>query len=98
MADDKDLVGAQGVSGAIRSGIFEAGHPAHELVPAADGPMPIEGRLRKAPLRVPENFEACSGFTLFVYKLFVALEISRRICIDCFYRSCPLSYYLSDNL
>ena len=65
MADDKDLVGAQGVSGAIRSGIFEAGHPAHELVPAADGPMPIEGRLRKAPLRVPENFEACSGFTLF---------------------------------
>ena len=47
MADDKDLMGAQGVSGAIRSGIFEAGHPAHELVPAADGPMPIEGRLRK---------------------------------------------------
>ncbi len=34
-------------------------------IPAADGPTPIEGRLRKAPLRVPENFEACSGFTLF---------------------------------
>ncbi|WP_307740082.1 hypothetical protein [uncultured Parolsenella sp.] len=34
-------------------------------VPAADGPSPIEGRLRKAPLRVPDIYEACSGFTLF---------------------------------
>ena len=49
----------------IHAGIFEVGHAAHELVPAADGPAPIEGRLRKAPLRVPDNYEACSGFTLF---------------------------------
>ena len=34
-------------------------------VPAADGPSPIEGRLRKAPLRVPDIYEECSGFTLF---------------------------------
>ena len=34
-------------------------------VPAADGPNPIEGRLRKAPLRVPDIYEQCSGFTLF---------------------------------
>lgn len=49
----------------IHAGIFEVGHAPHELVPAADGPAPIEGRLRKAPLRVPDNYEACSGFTLF---------------------------------
>ncbi|WP_239470955.1 hypothetical protein [Olsenella uli] len=49
----------------IHAGIFEVGHASHELVPAADGPAPIEGRLRKAPLRVPDNYEACSGFTLF---------------------------------
>ena len=49
----------------IVSGIFEAGHAAHDLVPAADGPTPIEGRLRKAPLRVPDNYEECTGFTLF---------------------------------
>ena len=34
-------------------------------VPAADAPSPIEGRLRKAPLRVPDMYEQCSGFTLF---------------------------------
>ncbi len=34
-------------------------------IPAADGPEPIDGRLRKAPLRVPEAYEECSGFTLF---------------------------------
>ena len=49
----------------IVSGIFEAGHAAHDLVPAADGPAPIEGRLRKAPLRVPDNYEESTGFTLF---------------------------------
>ena len=46
-------------------GIFEVGHSPNEVVPAADGPEPIEGRLRKAPLRVPDNYEECSGFTLF---------------------------------
>ena len=34
-------------------------------VPAADAPTPIEGRLRKAPLRVPDLYEQCGGFTLF---------------------------------
>ena len=34
-------------------------------MPAADGPSPIEGRLRKAPLRVPEGYGECTGFTLF---------------------------------
>lgn len=34
-------------------------------VPAADGPSPIEGRLRKAPLRIPDNYAGCTGFTLF---------------------------------
>ena len=34
-------------------------------IPAADGPSPIEGRLRKAPLRVPDEYTECSGFTLF---------------------------------
>ena len=28
-------------------------------------PMPIEGRLRKAPLRVPDELDECGGFTLF---------------------------------
>ena len=28
-------------------------------------PSPVEGRLRKAPLRVPEELEECGGFTLF---------------------------------
>ena len=28
-------------------------------------PSPIEGRLRKAPLRVPDELEECGGFTLF---------------------------------
>lgn len=46
-------------------GIFEVGRSPNEIVPAADGPEPIEGRLRKAPLRVPDNYEECSGFTLF---------------------------------
>ena len=46
-------------------GIFEVGHSPYEVIPAADGPAPIEGRLRKAPLRVPDNYEECSGFTLF---------------------------------
>ena len=46
-------------------GIFEVGRSPNEIVPAADGPEPIEGRLRKAPLRVPDNYEKCSGFTLF---------------------------------
>lgn len=36
-----------------------------ELIPAADGPQPIDGRLRKAPLRIPEAYEECTGFTLF---------------------------------
>ncbi len=36
-----------------------------DLIPAADGPQPIDGRLRKAPLRIPEAYEECSGFTLF---------------------------------
>ena len=36
-----------------------------EVVPALDGPSPIEGRLRKAPLRVPEGYGKCTGFTLF---------------------------------
>ena len=49
----------------IHTGIFPSGQAGHDLVPAADGPAPIEGRLRKAPLRVPDNYEACSGFTLF---------------------------------
>ena len=62
---ERDEAPEQGVSGALRSGIFEVGHVPHELVPAADGPAPIEGRLRKAPLRVPDNYEECSGFTLF---------------------------------
>ena len=65
MTGDKDATHEQGVSGAIRSGIFEVGHASHDLVPAADGTAPIEGRLRKAALRVPENYEECSGFTLF---------------------------------
>lgn len=55
----------QGISNAISGGIFEVGHAPSELVPAADGPAPIDGRLRKAPLRVPDNYEACTGFTLF---------------------------------
>ena len=38
-------------------------------VPAADGPSPIEGRLRKAPLRVPDIYDECSGFTLFGRKI-----------------------------
>lgn len=65
MTNEKNETSEQGISHAIRSGIFEVGHSPHELVPAADGPMPIEGRLRKAPLRVPDNYEECSGFTLF---------------------------------
>ena len=65
MTNEKNEAAGQGVSHAIRNGIFEVGHSPHELVPAADGPMPIEGRLRKAPLRVPDNYEECSGFTLF---------------------------------
>ena len=28
-------------------------------------PSPVEGRLRKAPLRVPEELDECGGFTLF---------------------------------
>ena len=59
--DEKNQASGQ----SIVSGIFEAGHAAHDLVPAADGPTPIEGRLRKAPLRVPDNYEECTGFTLF---------------------------------
>lgn len=48
-----------------RRGIFEVGQQPEDVIPAADGPAPIEGRLRKAALRVPEGYEACSGFTLF---------------------------------
>ena len=55
----------QGVTGPCAPASSRWGHATHELVPAADGPMPIEGRLRKAPLRVPDNYEECSGFTLF---------------------------------
>ncbi len=36
-----------------------------EAIPAADSPSPIEGRLRKAPLRIPSVYEECTGFTLF---------------------------------
>ena len=61
--DERDLEGGRSALAGAREGIFPAG--ARELVPAADGPEPIEGRLRKAPLRVPENYEVCSGFTLF---------------------------------
>lgn len=51
---------------ARRSIIFTDGTDAiGEVVPAADGPSPIEGRLRKAPLRVPEGYGKCTGFTLF---------------------------------
>lgn len=50
---------------AFHTAIFPSGGTEHTLVPAADGPTPIEGRLRKAPLRVPDNYESCSGFTLF---------------------------------
>ena len=49
----------------VHAGIFPAPHAPIDTIPAADGPTPIEGRLRKAPLRVPEHYEACSGFTLF---------------------------------
>lgn len=52
-------------AGRSRLAIFPDGAHAADVVPAADGPAPIEGRLRKAPLRVPDNYEACSGFTLF---------------------------------
>ena len=61
ISNEKDL----GPGRAITTGIFEAGHAPHDLVPAADGPAPIEGRLRKAALRVPDNYEQCTGFTLF---------------------------------
>ena len=48
----------------IISSIFTDAHDVASI-PAADGPSPIEGRLRKAPLRIPDNYEDCSGFTLF---------------------------------
>ena len=34
-------------------------------IPAANEPSPIEGRLRKASLRVPDAYGQCRGFTLF---------------------------------
>lgn len=60
-----NATGERGISSAIHGGIFETGGHDHVLVPAADGPAPIEGRLRKAALCVPDNYETCSGFTLF---------------------------------
>lgn len=64
MADETTGRDSRATGGLIHS-IFPDGAAPHEVIPAADGPSPIEGRLRKAPLRVPECYEECSGFTLF---------------------------------
>lgn len=47
--------------------IFDARRPvAPDALEVPDaGPSPITGRLRKAPLRVPDEYAECSGFTLF---------------------------------
>ena len=66
MSDEKTTLSQAQEAGARRSIIFTDGVDAtREVIPAADGPSPIEGRLRKAPLRVPAGYEQCTGFTLF---------------------------------
>lgn len=66
MSDQSNAIAEGGQQPARRSIIFTDGADAtSEVVPAADGPSPIEGRLRKAPLRVPEGYGECTGFTLF---------------------------------
>lgn len=66
MSDDRSAIQGAQQETARRSIIFTDGVDAtQKVIPAADGPSPIEGRLRKAPLRVPEGFEEASGFTLF---------------------------------
>ena len=66
MSDQSNAIAGADQSSARRSIIFTDGTDAiGEVVPAADGPSPIEGRLRKAPLRVPEGYGKCTGFTLF---------------------------------
>lgn len=66
MSDQSSAIAGADQPSARRSIIFTDGTDAiGEVVPAADGPSPIEGRLRKAPLRVPEGYGECTGFTLF---------------------------------
>lgn len=66
MSDQSNAIAGTDQPSARRSIIFTDGTDAiGEVVPAADGPSPIEGRLRKAPLRVPEGYGKCTGFTLF---------------------------------
>ena len=66
MSDQSNAIAGADQPSARRSIIFTDGTDAiGEVVPAADGPSPIEGRLRKAPLRVPEGYGKCTGFTLF---------------------------------
>ena len=66
MSDQSNAIAGADQPSARRSIIFTDGTDAiGEVVPAADGPSPIEGRLRKAPLRVPEGYGECTGFTLF---------------------------------
>lgn len=66
MSDQSSAIAGADQPSARRSIIFTDGAGAiGEVVPAADGPSPIEGRLRKAPLRVPEGYGECTGFTLF---------------------------------
>lgn len=66
MSDQSNAIAGADQPSARRSVIFADGASATgEVVPAADGPSPIEGRLRKAPLRVPEGYGECTGFTLF---------------------------------
>lgn len=66
MSDQSNAIAEADQPSARRSIIFTDGaSAAGEVVPAADGPSPIEGRLRKAPLRVPEGYGECTGFTLF---------------------------------
>lgn len=66
MSDQSSAIAGADQPSARRSIIFTDWTDAiGEVVPAADGPSPIEGRLRKAPLRVPEGYGECTGFTLF---------------------------------
>lgn len=66
MSDQSSAIAGADQPSARRSIISTDGTDAiGEVVPAADGPSPIEGRLRKAPLRVPEGYGECTGFTLF---------------------------------
>ena len=66
MSDQSNAIAGADQPSARRSIIFTDGTDAiGEVVPADDGPSPIEGRLRKAPLRVPEGYGKCTGFTLF---------------------------------